>query len=104
MTRFFSTPNQILSIFHQLNSLTRLKIHFILLYRAIHKLHRQARGQGDLQNVYACLRGGRGSHRLVYVDKFGLYIFEYMTKNSQNIPIFTYFMRVHRIVKLALAH
>ena len=37
----------------------------------IHKLYRQARG--DLLNVYAYLRGGRGSHQLVYLDKYHAY-------------------------------
>ena len=43
---------------------------------AIHKLCRQARGRGELPNVYARLRGGGGSHQLVYVENFGLFIFK----------------------------
>ena len=37
-----------------------------LLLGAVHKLRKQQRGV--LSNVYACLRGGRGNHGLVYVD------------------------------------
>ena len=76
-----------------------------MLYRAIHKLHRQARGQGEFAKCLCLTTWAEGESLdclCRVVDKLGLYIFEYMTKNRQNIPILTYVMRVHRIVTRAL--
>ena len=84
LTRFFSTPNRILSIFHQLNSLTRLKIHFILFCRAIHKLCRQARRQGGFAKCLCLSTWGVGeSSGCLRIRIWALYIRIYDQESSE---------------------
>ena len=81
---YFSTPNQILSIFHQFNSLTWLKIHFTLFYRAIHKLRRQVRGQGGFAKCLWLSTWGEGeSSACLHRQIRALYIPIYDQESSE---------------------